>query len=200
MFTIHATRKLLDRVNRPVLPPVSEPATILGNWYANVLFWKPQVVLLVNERTLLPVLMPLAPAATLGERFPEALQRVLEALGVVPAFVEVEISAMADVRFARTANRSVVGVMNGFKHLAEDYRDYRGLDDLVTLAVELSGTPCGPLYSRHVSPDRELDAASGRMVRDRTGQQRSSHLTELFPDAMTAGLGFTTGRRPSRLG
>ena len=158
VFSIHATRKLLDRVNRPVLPAVSEPATILGNWYANVLFWKPQVVLLVNERTLLPVLMPLAPAATLGERFPEALQRVLEALGVGPAFVEVEISAMADVRFARTADRSVVGVMNGFKHLAEDYRDYRGLDDLVTLAVELSGTPCGPLYSRHVSPDRELDA------------------------------------------
>jgi hypothetical protein len=158
VFSIHATRKLLDRVNRPVLPAVSEPVTILGNWYANVLFWRPQVVLLVNERTLLPVLMPLAPAATLAERFPEALQRVLEALGVVPAFVEVEISAMADVRFARTANRSVVGVMNGFKHLAEDYRDYRGFDDLVTLAVELSGTPCGPLYSRHVSPDRELDA------------------------------------------
>ena len=74
VFSIHATRKLLDRVNRPVLPAVSEPATILGNWYANVLFWKPQVVLLVNERTLLPVLMPLAPAATLAERFPEVLQ------------------------------------------------------------------------------------------------------------------------------
>ena len=158
MFSIHATKRLLDRVNQPVLPAVPEPATILGNWYANVLFWKPQVALLVNERTLLPVLMPLAPAVTLGERFPEALQRVLEALGVVPAFVEVEISAMADVRFARTANRSVVGVMNGFKHLAEDYRDYWGLDDLMTLAVELSVTPCGPLYGRHVSPDRELDA------------------------------------------
>ena len=158
VLSIHATRKLLDRVNRPVLPAVSEPATILGNWYANVWFWKPQVALLVNERTLLPVLMPLAPAVTLAERFPEAFQRVLEALGVVPAFVEVEVSAMADVRFARTADRSVVGVMNGFKHLAEDYRDYRGLDDLVTLAVELSVTPCGPLYSRHVSPDRELDA------------------------------------------
>ena len=92
MFSIPATRKLLGRVNRPVVPPVSEPATILGNWYANVLFWKPQVVLLVNERTLLPVLMPLAPAATLAERFPgSAPASILETLGVVPAFVEVEI-------------------------------------------------------------------------------------------------------------
>jgi hypothetical protein len=34
------------------------------------LFWKPQVVLLVNEKTLLPVLMPLAPARNLMARFP----------------------------------------------------------------------------------------------------------------------------------
>jgi len=153
VFSIHATRKLLDRVNRPVLPVVSEPATILGNWYANVLFWKPQVALLVNERTL-----PLAPAVTLLERFPEALQQVLEALGVIPAFIEVETDAMAEGLYARTANRSVIGIMNEFKYLAETYRRHRGLDDLVTLAVELSETPCGPLYQRHGSPDRELAA------------------------------------------
>jgi len=158
VFSIHATKRLLDRVKRPVLPTVSEPATILGNWYANALFWKPQVALLVNERTLLPVLMPLAPAATLSVRFPEALQGVLEVLGVTPEFIEVEIAAMADARYAKTSNRSVIGSMNEFKYLAEAYRDHRGFDDLVALAVELSETPCGPLYQRHVSPDRELDA------------------------------------------
>ncbi|MEA2024533.1 MAG: hypothetical protein U9N79_09625 [Actinomycetota bacterium] len=156
VFGIHATKKLLDRVNRPVLPAVSEPATILGNWYANALFWKPQVALLVNERALLPVLMPLAPANTLSDRFPEALERVLKALGVSPAFIEAEVAAMADARYAKTANRSVIGIMNEFKYLAEVYRSHRGLDDLV--AVELSRTPCGPLYTRQVSPDRELDA------------------------------------------
>jgi hypothetical protein len=158
MFSIHATKRLLDRVNQPVMSAVAEPATLLGNWYANVLFWKPQVVLLVNERTLLPVLMPLAPAATLLERFPDSLQRVLEARGVAPAFIEVEIDAMAEGRYAKTANRSVIGIMNEFKYLAEAYRAHRGIDDLVALAFELSETPCGPLYERHVSPDRELDA------------------------------------------
>jgi hypothetical protein len=158
VFSIHATKKLLDRVNRPAVAAVVEPATILGNWYANALFWKPQVALLVNKRTLLPVLMPLAPAATLSERFPEALERVLEALGVAPAFIEAEIHAMADARYAKTANRSVIGIMNEFKYLAEAYRTHRGLDDLVVLAVELSGTPCGPLYNRYGTPDRELDA------------------------------------------
>ena len=30
--------------------------------------------------------------------------------------------------------------------------------DLVGLAVRLAATPCGPLYDRNVSPDRELAA------------------------------------------
>ena len=72
---------------------------------------------------------------------------------------DVETAAMVDGRYAKTASRSVLGIMNEFGRLAAMYRDYRGLTDLVTLALLLSETPCGPLYKRHVSPDRELDAA-----------------------------------------
>lgn len=83
VFTIHATRKLLDRVAQPVREPVAEPSTALGNWYATAMFWRPQhLVLLVSERTLLPVLVPLAPASSLMERFPGCLVEVLERLEV----------------------------------------------------------------------------------------------------------------------
>ncbi len=158
MYSIHATKKLLDRVRQPVAPAVSEPTTALGNWYATALFWKPQVALLVNERTLFPVLMPLAPAATLMERFPAAVREVLETSGVPAGFIESEIATMVDGRFAKTANRSVVGSMNDFSYLATAHRDHRGVDDLTALSLRLSTTPCGPLYKRHVSPDRELAA------------------------------------------
>lgn len=127
VFSICATKKLLKRVKGPVLPSVSEPTTILGNWHANALFWKPQVALLVNNRTLLPVLMPLAPAATLLERFPDALQQVLKALGVSPAFIKVEIDAMAEGQYATTTNRSVIGSMNEFRYQCEAYRDSSGV-------------------------------------------------------------------------
>ncbi len=73
-------------------------------------------MLLVDERTLFPVLMPLAPAATLMVRFAEALQRTLQARGVAADFIESEIAAMAEGRYAKTANRSVVGIMNEFRH------------------------------------------------------------------------------------
>ena len=158
MYTIHATKKLLDRLPQPVMPAVSDPTTALGNWYATALFWKPQVGLLVNERTLLPVFMPLAPAATLMERFPESLRQTLEAHEIPAEFIEFETAAMVEGRYAKTANRSVVGIMTEFSFLAEVHRANQGINDLNALAVKLSRTPCSPLYKRHTSPDRELAA------------------------------------------
>lgn len=70
MLLVRATKKLLDRVGPPNAEPDAESTTLLGQWYATALFWRPQVALFVNELTLLPVLMPLAPAATLLNRFP----------------------------------------------------------------------------------------------------------------------------------
>lgn len=69
---------------------MSGPTTALGNWYGTVLFWRPQVALLVNEETLYPVLMRLAPGATLMERFPEALGRTMGAHGVDGEFIKAE--------------------------------------------------------------------------------------------------------------
>src|SRR6185369_8743625 len=47
--------------------------TRLGDWYASAWAWRPQVALFVSEATLFPILMPLAPAATLLARFPDGL-------------------------------------------------------------------------------------------------------------------------------
>jgi hypothetical protein len=70
--------------------------------------------LFVNERTLVPVLMPFAPAASLLARFGPATAEVLHAHGVRPAFVVREVEAMADYRLTKPENRSVLGVMNEF--------------------------------------------------------------------------------------
>ena len=104
-YVIHCTKKLLDRIKPEIVAP-GQSDTALGNWYATVLFWKPQVALLVSERTLLPVLMPLAPAATLARRFPAQLALVLKAHGVPSEFIAQEVWRMDQVRYSKTANRS----------------------------------------------------------------------------------------------
>lgn len=156
MYTIHATEKLLDRVRQPIGTPVNQPSTALGNWYATGIFWKPQVALFVNEATLLPVLVPLAPAAELAERFPEQLGRVLDRLGTPPEFVFSEVGAMTTAVYAKTANRSVVGSMVDFEFLAGVYRNHES--DLVKLSARLAGVPCAPLRNRGSFPDRALAA------------------------------------------
>jgi len=69
-----------------------------------------------------------------------------------------ELQQMHDHRLARTANRSVAGVMNEFIYLAEAHRENTLAPDLPGLAMRLATTPCGLLYSQNVSPDRELAA------------------------------------------
>jgi len=158
VFVVHATKKLLDRLSEPTATADAQSTTALGDWYATVLFWKLQVALFVNESTLLPVLVPLAPAATVLHRFPGTVTTVLEAHAVSRTFIEHEAAEMAEHRLAKTRNRSVLGVMNEFAYLGRHYRLSNDVHNLVALSLRLAQTPCGPLYGRNVSPDRELAA------------------------------------------
>lgn len=160
MFTLHCTKKLIDRI-KPEISQPTESETLLGNWYAAPIFWKPQVVVLVSERTLLPVLMPLAPVATLARRFPAQLALALKEHGMRGDFIAQEVWRMGEVLYAKTANRSVVGILNEFSKQAEfwlaAYAYEKGDDeDLLAISVKLAETPCGPLYKGPISPDRAL--------------------------------------------
>ena len=159
MFVVHGTKKFRDRVQQPESDDPSRSTTVLGGWYATVLLWRPQqVALLINETTLLPVLLPLAPAVTVLDRFPRALATVLERQGVDAAFIDRELAAMDGYQVAKTANRSLVGMLNEFSFMADTHRAHDGDVDLLDLAMWLAHTPCGPLRGRHGFPDRELAA------------------------------------------
>jgi hypothetical protein len=158
MVIIHGTRKLLDRLPNPP-SGIDEPTAPLGSWYATVLFWRPQVALLVDEETYLPLLMPFAPAATLLERFPAALEALLVAHDAPTSFIEATTAAARAPVLARTVNRRAVGVMTEFASLATHHRTAGETSlGLVALAVALARTPTSPLYATHVSPDHTLTA------------------------------------------
>ena len=158
VLIVRATQKPLDRIGPPDLGEGERSTTLMGQWYATAMFWKPQVALFVSEPTLLPVLMPLAPTATLLARFPQQVAAALAAHRTPQAVIDEELRQMRDRRLAKTANRSVVGIINEFTYLAQADRGDTPVPDLLALAIGLATTPCGPLYSKHVSPDRELAA------------------------------------------
>lgn len=142
MYTLHCTQKLLVRIKRPVVADLPPPTTVLGNWYATALMWKPQLALLVNETTRLPVFVPLAPAANLAARFPIHLAQVLMGHDVDPDFIAQELQAMLEVGISKTASRSILGTMNDFTWIAEAGGSY-DLDELYHLSMRLDETPIG---------------------------------------------------------
>lgn len=157
MIIVRGTKKFLARVGRPS-DVGSEPDGRLGDWYANAWFWRPQVAVFVNELSLLPVLLPLAPASSVLARFPSVFGQVAGALGLPDSAVRREFTTMTEQTLAKTVSRSVLGTMNEFGHLADNYRRRHDEIDLVDLAVWLSQVPCRPLFAGEGTPRDELRA------------------------------------------
>lgn len=158
MLVIRGTKKLRDRGKGAPAAVGEVSSTALGDWFANALFWRPQVALLVNSRTLLPVFMDLAPAATVLERAPAAIEAVLRRHGVSETFLAAERKAMSEVRIAPTNDRRVVGVMNEFAFHGE-WLFKEGQHDLEALSLRMSSLIIGKLDE--ASPDRALAAVMG---------------------------------------
>lgn len=160
MVVVHGTRRFLDKVPPSTGGADARSTTALGAWYATVLRWRPQVALFVNEPTLLPVLVKLAPGASLIGRFRTTLATILERHGLDAGFIAAEVAAMGDHHLTTTNNRSVVGVMTEFGYLADAHtaRPERVQVDLDDLSIRLARTPCGPLRTSYDFPDRALVA------------------------------------------
>lgn len=162
-YKLHCTKKLLDRI-KPQGVVEESTDTQLGDWYACPWFWKPQLVLLVNEQTLLPVVMPLAPATEITLHFPAYLEQVLMEHGVPREFIEREMALMRKAHVCKTVSRSLVGMLNQFTYHAEAYRDFRGFNDPLGLALRMADTPCGPLIKTTVTPERALAKLVGETL------------------------------------
>ena len=156
MFYLHCSKQLLDRVSSGLSEPAGTGGNILGNWYAKAIFSKPQVALFVNERTLLPVLMPLAPASSLVERFPQYLFKVLLSPGVSESFMQQELNYLDEVVYCKSTNRSIIGILNMFTYHLEGYQSIHYDNDWYELSMMMADTPCGPLYKSTITPGNAL--------------------------------------------
>jgi len=152
MVVFRCTRPLLERVAAPVGPTTARSTTALGDWYFKLLFTRPQWLLLgVSEKSRLPVVLSAREINTMATRFHIALERVLEGLGVPPAAIASERTAMNERAFAGTTDRRVIGSLNEFGHAVRWAIDDGFRGSLQSLSIRLAETPILPL---HDSPDR----------------------------------------------
>lgn len=142
MFTLRCTARLRKRLVTTEETASAPPSTTLGDWYAHLLFTRPQLVLCVSDRTLLHVLVPARDGSFLVRRLREGVGQMLRALGVGEAAVAEEENAMLDAVIGKTMSRQVVGSLNDFVRMLDSYG---GDGTLLDVSLRLAETPCGPL-------------------------------------------------------
>lgn len=110
VFTLRCTQKLLTRLKAQPVEQLGSTDTVLGDWYANLVYaGRTQVVLAVSDRTLLPVVVPAREARTLVQRLGNAVEPILLSIGVPPQVVAAERHAMQLVSLGKTADRRILG-------------------------------------------------------------------------------------------
>ncbi len=120
------------------------PKTKLGDWYANLLYTKPQqLILCVSEKSLLPVIMMAKGAEPIGVRLAAGVGEMLRAIGIPDAAIKVELAAMSEVTISTTASRSVLGSMNDFTFMLDSHLSYG--DSFSDAALKLADAPCSPI-------------------------------------------------------
>jgi hypothetical protein len=139
MLVLRCTRKLLDRLPHAHASEGAESTTVLGDWYANILMIRPaHLVVLVNERSRLPLALPAREFATLLDRIPDAVAETLSGLGAPSAAITQERFAMRTIQCAPTRSRSVLGAMNEFCFQIQRMLEDGALPDLRTLNDDLA--------------------------------------------------------------
>ena len=149
MFTLRCTQKLLRRLKRPAKRETGSPTTILGDWYVNLLYTRPhQLVLCVNERSLLSVILMARDLDSLIPRFQRGVFELLMAIGIPSHAVQAEGREMKEVAFGKTASRSVLGSMKEITFALRLELDRSPLSSPLELSLFLSTVLMGGIGMR----------------------------------------------------
>jgi hypothetical protein len=150
LIVLRCTSKLLDKLS---IAPTAEPrasSNALGDWYATVLRSKRgQFVLGIARETLLPIVVSGRELRTFPERLESTLGEVLTVCGVGAEVIERECAAMSEVHYARTDDRSTVGVLTELQRLLRGDLEYFPNATLTELSLRLAETP---IIARDVFP------------------------------------------------
>jgi hypothetical protein len=113
MITLRCTKKLLDFLEVDSIDDPHPSTGALGDWYANLVpTHAGDLIIFVDERTLITVAVPIVLVEELLPIFRERVANLLIMLNVPLRKIEQELSHYQEFEFARTASRSVLGSIN----------------------------------------------------------------------------------------
>jgi len=160
MFTLRATGALLARWKVRPEPEPPRCETVLGDWFATFArYGRRQLLIAMSGKTLLPIVLDVAPARELVPCLSIELMKVLVTLGAPDDAINAELAKMTEVTIAKTNDRRVVGSLTEFQRLAET-TVVRGQGPTAASRY-LAHTPCRAGSKDCISPDTETLVAFG---------------------------------------
>ena len=150
---LRCTTKLLKRLDvEPVAAPRAS-TTVLGDWYVTLLHTRRgQFVLAVSRVTLQPIVVTGRDLRSFPVRLAAGVAEVLATYGVPDDAIERERFAMSAVQYARTDDRSNVGVLTELQRLLHYALDELPGVSMKELSLRLAQTP---IVARNVFPVNE---------------------------------------------
>jgi hypothetical protein len=146
MITLRCTQKL-QRFLGIVPANILELTTAtLGDWYANLVpTFSGDLIVFVNEKSLLTVAIPIWESSNLVPLFRLRVANLLGMLGINYEEIENEISHFNQVQFGKTVSRRILGSMNDiawqYQALAEEAENKTDLS-LSKVELNLCRMPC----------------------------------------------------------
>ena len=119
VITLRCTARL-QRLLGLAADPIDTPSTSrLGDWYGTFLTTRPRhLAICVNERSLLTIILPLAPRPGFLLRFQATAAARIAHIPAPQSTLHAETMALASPRVGATRNRSVLGSLNNLRYLA----------------------------------------------------------------------------------
>lgn len=155
MVTLRLTHKLQKLLNIELTEQLTPTTSRLGDWYVNfVPTHSGDLILFVNEKTLLSVAIPIWESEHLLLLFRMRVRNLLGMIGIQSKLIENELSHYDHIQFDKTRSRIVLGSMNdiafqyqGIAEMAEHKADL----SLSAAEYQMSQMPCKPINYRDPS-------------------------------------------------
>jgi len=146
MVVLRCTQQLLRRLRASPQADVPRSTTKLGDWYGTAFqVGRRRYGLFISEHTRLPVLLEAAELRRLPGALSGRMGQILTVLDVDGRAIAVERAAMAEVVFAPTRSRSLLGSLNDFGFMARARLISRRPESLLDMSLDLAEVPVGPL-------------------------------------------------------
>jgi hypothetical protein len=149
MVTLRLTHKLQKLLDFELSEQHQPTTSQMGDWYANfVPTYSGDLIIFVNEKTLLSVAIPIWESDHLLLLFRLRVGNLLGMIGIQPKAIESELRHYDHIQFGKTRSRSVLGSMNDiafqYQVIAEMAENKADLS-LSKAEFQMSQMPCKPI-------------------------------------------------------